>query len=92
MDKAYWIDEQESGPPTIEDDAWYQHHVVSRGYPKVKREPEQLPGQQTFDDPAQYEYPDDGRHRGKHNYIVVYEDQHERILECSCGSRVIEGG
>lgn len=46
---AWWYDEQESGPPTIEDDAYWQHHVVSKGYPKVKREPEQLPGQDRLD-------------------------------------------
>lgn len=34
------------GPPTPEDDAWYQHHVVSKGYPRLKREPRQYPGQE----------------------------------------------
>lgn len=27
----------DTGPPTIEDDAWFQEHVVSRGYPKLHK-------------------------------------------------------
>lgn len=33
------------GPPTREDDAWFQEWVVSRGYPKLRREPKQMDGQ-----------------------------------------------
>lgn len=40
-----WYDESESGPPTMEDDAWYTHAVVSLGYPKVKRGDVPMDGQ-----------------------------------------------
>lgn len=46
---AVWYDEQDSGPPTEAEDAWWQHHVVSKGYPKLRREPEQFPGQSKLD-------------------------------------------
>jgi hypothetical protein len=32
-----WYDEGESGPPTMEDDAWYTHAVVSLDYPSNRR-------------------------------------------------------
>lgn len=64
---AWWYDEQESGPPTIEDDAWFQHHVVSKGYPKVKREPEQLPGQTRLTDPVDDEWPVPADWQGEHH-------------------------
>lgn len=40
---------EECGPPTVEDDAWFQHHVVSKGYPKVKRD-RVMEGQTSFAD------------------------------------------
>lgn len=36
------------GPPTREDDAWFQHHVVSKGYPKLHKS-KPLEGQTSFD-------------------------------------------
>lgn len=39
---------EETGPPTLEDDAWYTHAVVSLDYPKVKRGDKPMEGQMTF--------------------------------------------
>lgn len=36
----------EYGPPTLEDDMWFHEHVRAAGYPKVKRDPAQLEGQE----------------------------------------------
>lgn len=36
------------GPPTMEDDAWYTHAVVSLGYPKLRRDPKPANGQMTI--------------------------------------------
>lgn len=48
--KSLWDQDQrynddEAGPPTIEDDAWFAQHVASLGYPRVKRDPQPMPGQ-----------------------------------------------
>lgn len=40
------------GPPTWEDDAWYTHAVVSRGYPRVKRDPKPAEGQMLLINPS----------------------------------------
>lgn len=36
----------ETGPPSWEDDAWFLEHVVAAGYPKPKRAPKPLTGEQ----------------------------------------------
>lgn len=41
-----WELEHEYGPPTREADNWFTHNIVAHDYPKVKRDPEQLPGQE----------------------------------------------
>lgn len=38
----------EYGPPTLEDDAWYTHAVVSLDYPKVKRGDKPMEGQESL--------------------------------------------
>lgn len=43
--QAYWLDDGETGPPTIEDDAWFTHSVASLGYPRLERGPKPYPGQ-----------------------------------------------
>jgi hypothetical protein len=47
---AWWCDEQDSGPPSIADDAWFTHHVASLNYPPPKRDPAPYPGQTTLTD------------------------------------------
>lgn len=37
--------EDDYGPPSGEDSGWWQEFVVSKGYPRMKREPKQVAGQ-----------------------------------------------
>lgn len=40
----------ESGPPSLLDDAWFTQYVASLGYPRGKRDPIQANGQFSFQD------------------------------------------
>lgn len=50
-EQAYWIDEGESGPPSLEDDAWLTHFVASLNYPKGRRDLKPMEGQMSITDP-----------------------------------------
>lgn len=43
-DRAWWYDEGECGPPTLEDDLWFTSHMDD----PVKRDPKPMEGQEVL--------------------------------------------
>lgn len=48
--------DDEAGPPTVEDDAWFTHAVASLGYPKGKRDPKPMDGQTNLFDTGIFKF------------------------------------